>query len=88
MLKAGNRELYDQRKAATEGCVHATPCVRCGPAGKPAQPGTPWSDGHRHADALRIVSKTLLKDLWLAARDIHFGQGALDAHVAAAEVDP
>jgi hypothetical protein len=88
MLKAGNRELYDQRKAATEGRVHATPCIRCGPSGKPAQPGTPWSDGHRHADALRIVSKALLRDLWLVARDIHLGQGAVDAHSTSAGVDP
>jgi len=30
-----------------------------------------WSAGHSHNDALRIVSKAILKDLWLAARDIH-----------------
>jgi len=71
MLKAGNRELYDKRKAATEGRAHSGECVRCGPSGKPAQPGTPWSDGHRHADALRIVSKEVLKDLWREARRIH-----------------
>lgn len=71
MLKAGSREAYDKRKAATEDRVHGGECVRCGPSGKPAQPGTPWSDGHRHADALRIVSKKVLKDLWREARRIH-----------------
>lgn len=71
MLKAGNRDAYDKRKAHTEGLAHAGECVRCGPSGKPALPGTPWSDGHRHADALRIVSKEILKDLWREARRIH-----------------
>jgi hypothetical protein len=87
MLKAGNRETYDKRKAATEGRAHATECVRCGPSGKPAQPGSPWSDAHRHADALRIVSKELLKQLWRAARDIHLGQAEPGTHFTAAEVE-
>lgn len=67
------RLLYEQRKAATEGRTHAVACVRCGPAGKPAQPGTPWSDGHRHADALRIVAKRILRDLWREAKRLHEG---------------
>lgn len=71
MLKAGNREAYDKRKAATEGRLHAGECVRCGPSGKPAQPGTPWSDGHRHQDALRYVSKEVLKELWREGGRIH-----------------
>lgn len=71
MLKAGNRGVYDKRKAHTEGRVHAAECVRCGPSGKPAQPGSAWSDGHRHADALRVVSKEILKDIWREARRIH-----------------
>lgn len=72
-LKAGGgyREVYDQRKAHTEGRAHESECVRCGPAGKPAQPGTPWSDGHRHADALRVVAKAILRDLWVEARRLH-----------------
>jgi hypothetical protein len=71
MLKVGNREVYDKRKAHTEGRLHDGECIRCGPSGKPALPGTPWSDGHRHNDALRIVSKEILKDLWREARRIH-----------------
>lgn len=63
--------VYYQRKAATEGREHATECVRCGPSGEPAQPGSPWSDAHRHADALRIVGKEFLRELWIEAKRIH-----------------
>lgn len=71
MLKAGNRELYDKRKAHTEGRVHEGECPPCGPSGKPALPGTPWSDRHRHEDALRVVSKEVLKELWREAKRLH-----------------
>jgi hypothetical protein len=30
-----------------------------------------WTDLHRHNDALRKAAKTLLMDLWRAARDVH-----------------
>lgn len=30
-----------------------------------------WTPGHSHNDALRIVSKRVLRDLWRAARDYH-----------------
>lgn len=30
-----------------------------------------WTPGHSHNDAMRIVAKEVLKDLWRAARDIH-----------------
>jgi hypothetical protein len=33
-----------------------------------------WTDGHSHNDALRVVSKEILKDLWRAARDWHMAQ--------------
>lgn len=32
-----------------------------------------WTDGHAHADAMRVASKAILRDLWRAARDIHEG---------------
>lgn len=32
-----------------------------------------WTPGHSHQDALRVVSKEILKQLWVAARDIHQG---------------
>lgn len=65
------RVVYDTRKAATAERVHATECVRCGPSGHPAGFGTPWSDGHRHADALRVTGKEILKDLWRESKRIH-----------------
>ncbi len=61
------REVYDTRRLVTAERLHTTPCVRCGPSGKPAAEGTPWNDGHKHADALRIVGKELLRDLWQIA---------------------
>jgi len=73
MLRSGNREVYDKRKAHTEGKLHKNPCVRCGPSGKPAQPGSPWNPGHQHADALRVTSKEMLKGLWREARRLHEG---------------
>jgi len=66
--------VYYDRKAATEGRLHVAPCVRCGPSGRPAQDGSPWSDAHRHADALRVTGKAMLKGLWLEARRIHEDQ--------------
>ena len=59
--------LYMTRRNATAERVHTTECVRCGPAGKPAQPGSPWSKAHQHNDALRIVGKEVLRDLWIVA---------------------
>jgi hypothetical protein len=66
---------YYDRKVKTEGRLHAAPCVRCGPSGKPAPVGSPWSDGHRNADALRVLGKTILRDLWKEAKRIHEQQG-------------
>jgi hypothetical protein len=31
--------------------------------------GVHWSKGHRHADALRVTAKAVLRDLWLVAHD-------------------
>ncbi len=62
------RDLYEARKALTEGKLHDQACVRCGPAGHPAVEGSPWSDAHRHADALRVIGKEFLKDLWVASQ--------------------
>ncbi len=33
-----------------------------------------WTAGHSHNDALRIVSKAILRDLWRAARTYHTGE--------------
>lgn len=72
-LGSSYRAVYDARKTHTEGRLHAVDCVRCGPSGKPAPAGSPWTDGHRHADALRVTAKAILRDLWREGRRIHEG---------------
>jgi hypothetical protein len=71
LLKAGNRDAYDAARLKYQDALHEAACVRCGPAGHPALPGSPLSDGHKHARGLRALGKTFLLDLWLAARDLH-----------------
>ena len=75
LLKAQGQyaDVYYDRKEATVGREHSVECRRCGPSGKPAQPGSIWSDAHRHADALRIVGKEFLRDLWIESKRIHEG---------------
>jgi hypothetical protein len=65
------REVYDDTRRKYEEGVHKVACIRCGPAGSPAAIGTPLSLGHQHGRALRMVSKTVLKDLWIEARRQH-----------------
>jgi hypothetical protein len=62
------RRLYDERKAFKRDAMHTVDCVRCGPSGHPALTGSPWSDAHRHGDALRYVGKRILRDLYREAR--------------------
>lgn len=64
------RPVYDQARAKYADAVHAAACVRCGPKNNPAEPGSPLSEGHKHARALRAVAKEILRDLWREARDI------------------
>lgn len=59
------RLVYESTRLDVAGKTHTTECVRCGPSGKPAQVGSPWSPGHQHAHALRIVGKEILRDLWM-----------------------
>lgn len=63
------RAVYDEGRAKYAESLHDGECKRCGPSGKPAQPGSPLSAGHQHARAMRLMAKAILKDLWLAARD-------------------
>lgn len=65
------RDVYDAGREKYANAVHPTPCRRCGPAGRPALTDSPLSDAHKHARALRLVSKAILKDLWLRARYHH-----------------
>lgn len=64
-------EVYYEAKDKYAESLHNTVCVRCGPEKKPAQPGSPLNGKHKHARALRIVSKEILKDLWIASKDLH-----------------
>lgn len=61
------REVYEDGRSKYAEALHQVECRRCGPSGKPAKVGTPLSDGHKHARALRLVSKAVLKDYWIAA---------------------
>jgi hypothetical protein len=85
IIKAGGpwRDLWDERRAVTEGQFHTSECVRCGPAGKPAQPGSPKSLGHLKADADRYVAKRLLREMWRESKRLHElaeGHGSVDSH--------
>jgi hypothetical protein len=62
------RDVYDDARIHYEDRVHAADCVRCGPSGKPALAGSPWSQKHKHMAALRKVGKAIIRDLWRAAR--------------------
>lgn len=64
------RKVYDDARAKYAEATHPEDCKRCGPSGKPALAGSPLSDGHKHARALRAVSKAFLRDLWVASRDL------------------
>jgi len=73
IVKAGGpyRDAYDAAREKYADAVHGVECKRCGPAGKPAQPGTYLSPGHQHARALRVVAKKVLTDLYYEAKRIH-----------------
>ena len=64
-------QVYRAAREKYADATHSTECVRCGPSGKPAQPDTDLSDGHKHARAVRIVAKELLKDIWRESRDLY-----------------
>lgn len=65
------RTIYDEGRAKYADAVHTTECRRCGPKGKPAQPGSPLSAAHQHARAIRLIAKAILRDLWTEAKRIH-----------------
>lgn len=65
------RIVYDDTRAKYADATHAAPCARCGPSGKPALAGSPLSDGHKHARAMRAVSKAVLKEIWREAKRLH-----------------
>jgi hypothetical protein len=65
------RAVYDDGRVRYTDAAHQIECRRCGPTGHPAAIGSPLSAGHQHARALRLVSKTILRDLWIESRHIH-----------------
>lgn len=60
------RALYDEGRERYADAVHAAPCAQCS-----ALPGAPLKDGHKHARAMRLVSKEVLKDLWRESKRIY-----------------
>lgn len=69
--KSKYRRIYDDARAKYADVEHPHECKRCGPAGKPAQPGSPLSAGHQHARAMRLMSKEILKDLWIESKRLY-----------------
>lgn len=74
--KSKYRRVYDEGRAKYADALHPHDCKRCGPAGKPALAGSPLSAGHQHNRAIRLISKELLKDLWIASRDLYLAKEA------------
>lgn len=74
------RAAYDEARIKYADAVYGEDCKRCGPSGKPALAGSPLSDGHKHARALRALAKLFLKDLWSEARRVH---GSCEDHSGA-----
>lgn len=70
------RTVYDEARNKYADATHTSECVRCGPKGKPAQPGSTLSLGHQHARGIRKVAKELLKDAWRESKRIHTEQEA------------
>jgi hypothetical protein len=68
------RATYEAGREKYAEAVHQHVCERCGPKGRPAQPGSPLNEGHKHARAVRLVAKEILKDLWLEAKAWHENQ--------------
>jgi hypothetical protein len=81
------RDTYTAARAKYADAIHKLPCPRCGPSGKPAPIGSPLSDGHKHARALRIVSKSILRELWREAGRLH-GADTSPPTAAIAETTP
>jgi hypothetical protein len=62
------RERYLRERERYAAKVHDRSCPRCGPAGHPALPGSPWSENHKHHAAIRNTTHAFLVDLWRESR--------------------
>jgi len=65
------RRVYEQGRNKYAHAVHASECVRCGPAGEPAAAGTPLPAGHQNARAIRLVMREILAIAYNAAQKVH-----------------
>lgn len=78
IVKVGGtyRAVYDAGREQYAEKLHTEPCAQCGKKGEPASTGTPWRDGHKHAGAVRLVMRAVLRDLWTGSRAIYEANGA------------
>ena len=85
------RLTYDESRRRYADTVHDIECVRCGPSGQPAQPGSPRAAGHQEAMAYRVAAKEVLKHLWREAKRLHelpVDHRASGAHATCVGGDP
>lgn len=61
------RDIYEEWRERYAEKTHEASCVRCGPSGHPALPGSPWSKAHQMAAAIRNTGKVFLEDIWVEA---------------------
>ncbi len=62
------RTLYLAERDRYADKTHAHVCRRCGPAGRPALPSSPWSENHKHHAAIRNTTHAFLLELWSESR--------------------
>jgi hypothetical protein len=62
------RAVYVAAREHYADKLHARTCARCGPPGRPALPGSPWSQNHKHHAAIRNTTHAFLLDLWRESR--------------------
>jgi hypothetical protein len=75
------RAVYDAGRERYADKTHTTPCAQCGKKGQPAPEGSEWRDGHKHAGAIRLVMREILRDLWTESRAIY--ETGIDSQEAA-----
>lgn len=64
------RKVYDLRKAQTQQSLKITNTRVAGKTGLHEKMWKDVSDGHRHGDAIRVMMKNFLADLWFVWRDL------------------
>lgn len=64
------RNVYDLRKAQTQQSEKITKTRIAGKTGLHEKAWKDVSDGHRHGDAIRVMMKNFLADLWFVWREI------------------